>query len=104
MKTKPVPIAGRMTTFAKRIAGRVFPRRPATRTVRIKVDALFAADGSLPPPGGADIFAIAPLVMKQFSQLPQPVNITFKDDEVFIQHPADGEHVLSYGIPPSRRD
>jgi hypothetical protein len=42
--------------------------------------------------------------MKQFSQLPQPVNITFKDDEVFIQHPADGEHVLSYGIPPSRRD
>jgi hypothetical protein len=101
MNTKRAPITGLMTTVAVRIVRRFFPRRPEIRIMRIKTAAIFASEGRSPPPGGADIFAIAPLVMKQFGHLPQPINVTCDGDEVVIRHPADGEHVLSYGIPPA---
>ena len=59
------------------------------RTMRLKIAALFEFEGKAPPAHATDLATITPLVLQQFSFLPQPVTVTVEGDEVVIQYPEE---------------
>jgi tetratricopeptide (TPR) repeat protein len=59
------------------------------RTMRLKIAVLFEFEGKTPPVNATDVVSIAPLILKQFGFLPQPVTVTVEGDEVVIQYPEE---------------
>ncbi len=83
------------------LAGATHRPPTAVSVVRVTVANLFTDAGEMPPPAAADLFAIMPLVMKQFGHLPQPMNVTCDGDEVIIRHPVAAANRTNFPTPPA---